>query len=118
MKIIKTLIFLFLTIYLSGCGYHKSEGEKIGSIVKLAKEGLICKTNESELIKGGMNNGSGGFGTKPFYFTIQDDSVLKIIEFALNNNKEVKIKYYERLIAPCDSGNAENAFAYSAEIVK
>lgn len=67
-------------------------GEKIGTIVKMAQTGIICKTWEAELIRGGFSSGSGAMGTVPFDFTLteaQVDTVQKLME----RNVEVKIHY-------------------------
>lgn len=82
-------------VLLTGCGINLSPGtgEKVGQIVKLNKQGLIRETWEGQLIRGGMNNGSGSFGMVPFEFTIDDDSILQKVKDALDKQTEVKIKY-------------------------
>ena len=65
---------LLSTVTLSGC-IDTGSGEKIGSIVKLAQEGVWCKTWEGEIIRGGLSNGSGVNG-QSFRFTIEDNPEL------------------------------------------
>ena len=93
----KLIIIIALSIipFLVGCGINfcPGEGEKIGQIVKLSKQGLISDTWEAELIRGGMNNGSGAFGTTLFHFTIENDLTAKEIEELMRNQTEVIIKY-------------------------
>lgn len=45
----KNLIYLTLILLLTGC-WEVSNGEKVGTIVKFAKEGMFIKTWEGELI--------------------------------------------------------------------
>jgi hypothetical protein len=115
MKILHKLgVVLLISSTLSGC-WTVSNGEKIGTIVKISKEGLLIKTNEAELIRGGMNNGSGSFG-RPFDFTIESEDMLKTANFALENAKEVKIKYHQEL-ATMWRCKSNNYFLDSIEII-
>ena len=51
---------------LAGCGIATpTQGEKIGVIIKVNKEGLFCTTWEVQMIRGGMSDGSGGVGGAP-----------------------------------------------------
>ncbi len=60
-KFLTVLLVLISLSGLSGCGFSTSpgSGDKIGQIVKISKQGLIVKTWEAQLIRGGMNGGSG-----------------------------------------------------------
>lgn len=96
-----------LVFTVKACSNYESEsGEKVGQVVKISKEGLFCKTWEGELIRGGMNNGSGSFGVKPFHFTINNNDLLNKLKTALDSQHEIKIKYHKILFAPCDSGSS------------
>lgn len=92
----RKLLIGALCILLSGCGYVTGSGEKIGTVIKLSKEGIFVKTWEAEIIRGGMNNGSGGFSTIPFFFTIDDEAMLPQVQAAFDSGKEVKIHYKRR----------------------
>lgn len=102
----KFLCITLITLFLSGC-WTTEKGEKIGILVKSSKEGLFIKTNEAELIRGGMTDGSGGFGTQKFDFTIEDEEMLEIANEALENSKKVKIKYHREFATlwRCESNN-------------
>lgn len=113
-KILMIGLAFFLTMSLLSCSY--SEGEKVGTIVKLADEGYVFKTHEGQLIRGGFNNGSGVMG-KPFDFTIADSKLFPIAHIALVEGKEVRIKYHQELFAPLSSGNDGNYFVDSIEII-
>lgn len=77
-------------------------GEKVGTIVKVSNEGLFCKTNEAQLIRGGMANGSGAFGVEPFNFTIPDH-LLAATTDAFQHQREVRISYVSRIMSVCSS---------------
>jgi hypothetical protein len=113
-QLITAALTTLLTLILTACSY--ADGEKVGSIVKIAKEGVIFKTNEVELIRGGLDDGTGVIGT-PFYSTIDNPALLPIAYQALEENKEVKIKYHSNYFAPFSSGNRENNFVDSIEII-
>lgn len=102
------------TISLSGC-FEYSAGEKIGQIVKLTKSGILCKTYEAQLIRGGFNNGTGVMAA-PFDFTIEDLSLLPKIQEALDKQQEIKITYSEELISFCRS-DSHSHFLKSVEVI-
>jgi hypothetical protein len=112
----KILITILAALLLTGC-WETKNGEKIGTVVKLAKEGIICKTWEGEIIRGGMNNGSGSFGTRPFYFTVESPELLKKIQNALDSQKEIKIKYHQELITFCRT-ETDDYFIDDIEIMR
>ena len=78
--LIELLVVIAILILLSMVycvNFSHGTGEKIGQVVKLSQEGIIRKTWEAQLIRGGMNGGSGSFGTVPFDFTIESDEMVK-----------------------------------------
>lgn len=93
--VLLAIFVLFLAVVVSGCMINTSPGtgEKIGQIVKVSKQGMIEKTWEAQLIRGGMTGGSGAFGTVPFDFTIEDEALVKKAEMYMQNQTEVIIKY-------------------------
>jgi hypothetical protein len=101
-----TIVIVLIVLFFCIVGhFHTQEGEKIGTIVKVSKEGLFFKTYESKLLCGGMNNGTVSFGTDPFDFTVSDEKLISILNKAMTEQREVVIKYYKRLFSPCDSGS-------------
>lgn len=111
----KFIISILIILLLSGC-WEIKKGEKTGYIVKLAQEGAFIKTYEAELIRGGFNNGSGSNGAS-FDFTIENLSLLPIIQESIDNHKIVKIKYHQEFatIGRCESNDY---FLDDIEIVK
>lgn len=104
------LIVLSVGIFLSaGCSINTSPGtgEKIGQVVRLNKQGLLCKTWEGQLIRGGISDGSGAFGTVPFDFTVENDEMAKRTQEFMQNQTEVVIKYrMEGIYAICRSDSS------------
>lgn len=88
-------------------------GEKVGQIIKLNKQGVFCQTYEAELIRGGLNNGSGASSTI-FDFTIEDEKLIPAIQDALDKQYEVKLKYRMEFATWCRS-DSENHFLTGIE---
>jgi hypothetical protein len=99
----KSAVVVAVVILLAGCGtnFQPGTGEKIGQIVKLKQEGIFSKTWEAELIRGGMNSGSGSFGVQPFDFTIEDAATAQRIEKYLHDQTEVVITYRTEGVYAC-----------------
>jgi hypothetical protein len=111
----KIISVLILSAAISGC-WKTSEGEKIGTLVKIAKEGVIIGTWECELIRGGMNSGSGSFGNA-FHFTIEDNRLLAIAQEAMRQQSEVKIRYHKEFATLARTEN-DNYFLDDIEVIK
>lgn len=90
---------ILLTLTLGGCAFASDPGtgEKIGQVIKLSHQGIIIPTWEAQLIRGGMSNGSGAFGVKPFDFTVSDELVPDV-QRAIEAQTEVLIHYYRPFI--------------------
>jgi hypothetical protein len=92
----RLFLISIMCLSLAACGYVTGRGEKVGTIIKLSKEGVFVKTWEAEIIRGGMSNGSGGFSSTPFFFTIDDNALLAKVQTAFDSQKEIKIHYKRR----------------------
>lgn len=105
-----------LAAALSGCGWNTGNGEKVGTVIKIAQQGMWHKTWEAEIVRGGMVNGSGGFSTTPLHLTISDGDTgnLQRLQDAFDKQYEVKVKYVTYMFAPWAS-DTENHFAVSVE---
>lgn len=86
---------------LSGC-WDMGGGEKIGSITRLQRTGAFCKTWEGEIIRGGLNSGSGVVGNA-FHFTVEDDALAQQVQKAMEAQQEVKISYKQEAVSFCRS---------------
>ena len=96
-----------LMLCLAGCGDYGT-GEKVGTIIKLSRQGVFCNTWEAEMVRGGMNNGSGSFAVAPFDFTIEDASLIPKVQQAFNNQTEVKITYHSEINSFCRSDGSSH----------
>lgn len=95
-KVICEIILLVAAVIIfSGCNRFTGSGEKVGTVIKLAQEGYWYKTWEAELVRGGMNGGSGSFSVKPLHVTISDESLLPKVQKAFDEQKEVVVTYVE-----------------------
>ena len=93
-----SILSLFL---LAGC-WDTGSGEKLGTITRLQRTGLFCKTWEGEIIRGGLNAGSGVVGAA-FHFTIEDDALAEQVKKAMEAQQEVKITYRTEANSLCRS---------------
>lgn len=91
----KAVCMVLMAMSLSGC-INNGNGEKIGMVTKLAKQGLVFKTWEGEIVRGGLSGGSGVNG-QAFAFTIEDPEVVKQVQSAMEHQQEIKITYESEL---------------------
>jgi hypothetical protein len=109
-------LLLLVAILPAGCLCNTSpgDGEKVGTIVKLHKGGIFCDTYEAELIRGGMNGGSGSFGVQPFDFTIENKAQADTVRKYMEAGTEVRITYRrEGIYSVCRSGDGAGDFLTS-----
>lgn len=111
----KTILALCALALLSGCG-DTGGGEKNGTITKLAVSGKICKTNEMEIVRGGLNGGTGVNGAA-FDVTIEDPKLLKIAQDAIATGAEVQITYRTEWLTFCRS-DSNNTFLTGIKIIR
>ena len=111
MKIVKIAIVVALSLILCSC-WQTATGEKVGTVIKFAQEGAFVNTWEGELIRGGMQGGSGAFSTTPLHFTVEDPALVQKVEEALTGQYEVVVKYRREAWAPfrseCNHKNGQN----------
>jgi hypothetical protein len=110
----KLAIVLTAALALAGCG-SKGTGEKNGVITRVAQTGIFCKTWEAEIIRGGLNQGSGVMG-QAFSFTIEDKKLLPVLQNAFEKGLEVRIHYNTEMATFCRS-DSEDHFLTAIEIV-
>lgn len=92
----KYILIALFSLGLSGC-YEISKGVKVGRIVKCVNQGIIFKTFECELIRGGLNNSSGSFGAA-WDFTVEDEETKLTALKALENNIPVEVHFHQELL--------------------
>ncbi len=116
------LAVLLFVLFIISCFFvtfaTPNSGDKTGIIVKVAQEGVIAKTWEAELIKGGMNNGSGGFGVKPFDFTLTEQQA-DVANQTMISGQEVVVKYHSNFISwNWSTATSTNTYADDIKIIK
>lgn len=109
----RILILAAAILALTGC-IDKGNGEKIGVITKVASQGVWCPTNEIELIRGGLNNGSGASGSI-FHATVEDPKLVDTLKEAMEAQREVKIRYKIEALTFCRS-ESNSHFITSVEV--
>jgi len=89
-------VIFFATIIVLAVFFHfrtdPGEGQKIGQIVNLSKKGIMRKTWEMELIRGGFVDGSGTMGAV-FHLTIENDELASKAFQCMNSGSEVRVSY-------------------------
>jgi len=113
-KTLKVAVAALIAVSLSGC-LEVSQGEKVGIITKIAKQGVFCKTWEGSIVRGGFSGGSGANG-QAFDFTVADEATAKQIVDAMENQQEVKIHYRAEFVSFCRS-DAQSHFLTKVEVV-
>lgn len=109
------VLALAASLMLSGCG-DTGGGEKNGTITKLATSGVFCKTNEMEIVRGGLNGGTGVNGSS-FDVTIEDPKLLEIAQKAITTGAEVQITYRTEFMTFCRS-DSHDAFLTGIKIIR
>lgn len=107
-------VIAVMSVALAGCG-ERGNGEKIGMITKLAKEGFWCPTWEASIQRGGFNAGS-GVGGAAFEFTIEDPALVEQVRNVMEKQLEVKISYRTEVITFCRSDSSDH-FLTKIEVI-
>lgn len=114
-------LLLILPILLTGC-FDYSDGERSGTVIKLSRKGVFCKTWEGEMYLGGLKkktssdsdgNTSVSMVANTWQFTIEDESLIPAIQKAMDSGERVTIKYQQELITFCRSDSEGSYFAKS-----
>ena len=111
----KTILALCALTLLSACG-DTGGGEKNGTITKLATSGVFCKTHEMEIVRGGLNAGTGVNGAS-FDVTIEDDGLYQTARKAIASGAEVQITYRTEFASFCRS-DSHSTFLTGITIVR
>ncbi len=112
----KILLAIMITMMTSCSLHNPCEGRKIGYIVKLAEEGVLFKTTEGELVRGGLQDGTGTLGGS-FNFVIKEYETKKLAEYYMRNNIEVIISYKIPMLGIKTQFESEPNFVYDIKPV-
>jgi hypothetical protein len=92
--VICLLLFILLSIFGLRVHLGSMDGQKVGQVFGINEQGVLRKTWEAELVRGGMTNGSGAFGTKPFDFTVPSELAELVKKYSAEQT-EVIIHYHQ-----------------------
>lgn len=116
------IAMIFLLAIVAAPHWQTGKGEKVGTIIKLADEGMFNTTHEMEIVRGGMNGGQGSFSMTPVCITISDDKLLVSAQKAFDEQKEIVVKYNQFLFTPFSSeggcGDRIGEFKYATAITE
>lgn len=96
MKIIKSIFLLTSLISLSGC-YETESGRIKGTINLVTREGIFFKTYNCEVVKGGLEDGTGNIG-KTMEFNIEKKYLVHKANALLKDRKNITIQYHKEAI--------------------
>lgn len=105
----KKMIAVAIAFALGGCNCPYSDGMRVGTVTKISKKGLICKTWEGEMFLGGVRNKHDSDGrsfavANTWEFTVRDENSLGILLRAAETGERVKVQYDEVAFRnPCAS---------------
>lgn len=101
MKKIGIIAMLLMAFMFIGCGSNYSNGDRVGTISKFSKKGLLMKSWEGQMVLGGLvSNGDGGMNANTFNFTVTDPDVVEKIQTYMDSGFTVKVTYNEWLVSP------------------
>lgn len=122
----KFLTITIIIIFVSGIlgfalawNLNYSDGFRSGTIVKMSSKGAVFKTNEGQLLSGGLATGDGGdLASNLWEFSVEksESEVLKEIELAVDGRYPVKLRYKEKWVSFFWRGDTKY-FVYHVERV-
>jgi prepilin-type N-terminal cleavage/methylation domain-containing protein len=98
-------VLVLIILGIGGCvsSCVRSEGDLKGSLAKFSNKGLMFKTWEGEIVKGGLKQTmSGGMQANTWEFSIRKDNpnrdeIIKQLQEAFDSDAIVHLKYKQRL---------------------
>lgn len=105
----KRLAIALASVCLAGCGHVTERSTHIGTIIQASDSGIFHKTHEIEVVRGGMNGGSGNFSTSPFFATVNDEVTWGQAQQYMDRQQEVKVSATCVLFAPWSSDNWDDS---------
>lgn len=82
---------------LAGC-WDIEKGEKTGQIVDVWQSGLLIKTWECKLIRGGLDDGNGTFG-QSIQLTLENEDQLQQAKECMRKKSPVVVSYHKELVS-------------------
>ena len=113
------LVLVGLLSFALAYNLNYSDGFRSGTIVKLSKKGALFKTNEGQLLSGGLATDSGGdIASNLWDFSVEksETEIMADIEKAVDGRYPVKLRYKEKYYTFFWRG-ATKYFVYEVERV-
>ncbi len=116
MKAKLLLLTTLIALMFTGC-VETAKGTKIGQVVKVNEaSGLVYKTVEVEIIRGGFSAGSGAQGGV-LDFTIEDKPALvELVKQAMLDGSELEVQYHKEFFTFLRS-DSHSVFADDIKLV-
>lgn len=111
----KKYLILPICVLLNGC-WETENGDINGQIIALTSSGMFVKTLECKIIRGGMDDGSGGFASS-MWLTVENKNLLPKIKKFMNEKKFINIQYHKEFATFCRS-DSDNFFINDIEEIK
>jgi hypothetical protein len=91
------LLIVGAGLYYVTFGYY-SDGTRVGSLTKLSRKGFIFKTQEGQLMVGGMTDGTGTMNSSTWEFSVDDDNkaVVDALVQSQKTGQRVSLHYEEK----------------------
>lgn len=95
----------------TGVRWQYSDGQRVGTIYKLSKQGYMWKTYEGELNLGGVSTDSNGIMVpNAWRFSVRpkdEDAVLSKLQDAMKSGHRVTLTYTQYAISPISWGSTQ-----------
>lgn len=108
----KLIVIALLALPLAGC-YVTSEGERVGTIIKFSRKGIVWKTWEGQMVLGG--SGASANGENVWQFSVDRPELVDAIKKAQRDAQVVTLRYEEELTSLPTRGDTNY---YIVDVVK
>lgn len=92
-----SMSFISLT---SGLMPDYSNGVRTGEIIKLSNKGIIIKSNEGQMLLGGLSNNGETIGANIWSFSVEDPEITRKLQEAMEKKHKVTLHYRQYLMQP------------------
>lgn len=113
----RVLFALALLASLTACGKGYSDGNRVGTVVKISHKGIFCKTWEVDIATNAfvtIHNAKGqpAGASNLFAVTVKDPAVLAQLQLAQSKGQQVEVTYEQWMIPPpCENDSPYDATA-------
>lgn len=102
----KLLAAMAVAVLVAACGQGYSEGERIGTISKFSRKGLIFKSWEGEMVLGGVIETEKGVTANIFRFSVVDPAVVDKIKAINAKGSRARLVYTQWIVSGPSMGTS------------